>query len=40
MLKFPHTNRDWIIATASALVGFFGGGALIAYTQKFMKKVI
>lgn len=40
MLKLPKTQKEWIIATASALTGFFFGGAVIAATQKLMRKAL
>lgn len=37
MLHMPRTRNEWIVAIASALAGFFLGGAAIAIVQKLLK---
>jgi hypothetical protein len=40
MLTFPKTQKEWIIATAASLAGFFFGGAAVALVQRWMKKLL
>jgi hypothetical protein len=39
MFNLPHGRNEWIVAIASALAGFFFGGAAIALVTKLLKEL-
>jgi hypothetical protein len=38
MFHMPQSRNEWIVAIASALAGFFFGGAAIAFVQKLLRQ--
>jgi hypothetical protein len=40
MLHLPHGGREWLVAIVSALVGFFFGGAMVAWVQAIMRRAL
>jgi hypothetical protein len=40
MLHLPHGGREWLVAMVSALVGFFFGGAVVAWVQMIMRGLL
>jgi len=40
VLRFPHSSREWFVAVVSALVGFFFGGAMVAWTQAMLRGLL
>jgi hypothetical protein len=40
MFHLPRTGTEWLIAVISAVVAFFTGGAIVAGTQAFLRRVL